>query len=159
LNVEPGKQVQPPELERYLHEHIPLSKAMKVSVVSIAEDDVVLAAPLAPNKNHRDTVFGGSAAALATLAAWSLLHTRLLARGKPCRLVVQRCTMAYEQPISGDFTARAAMDDTPDWQRFLRTLERRGKARIAVPAVLERDGQTVSRFDGEFVAVDAGRDA
>jgi thioesterase domain-containing protein len=121
--------------------------------VEIAHDAVVLAAPLAPNKNHRDTVFGGSATALAMLAAWSLLHTRLLARGMHCRLVVQRCAMDYEQPIPGDFTARAALDEAPAWPRFLRTLERRDKARISVPAVLEHGGQAVCRFSGEFVAL------
>ena len=67
----------PDQLERYLHEHIPLSKAMGVSVLSVGEEAVTLRAPLAPNINHRETVFGGSASALAILAAWSLLHTRL----------------------------------------------------------------------------------
>lgn len=151
--------MQPPELERYLHEHIPLSQAMGVSVVSIANDAVVLAAPLAPNINHRETVFGGSAAALATLAAWSLLHTRLEARGTPSRLVVQRCAMEYEQPIAADFTARATMQEHPDWPRFLRALERRGKARIAVSSLLECRGSVAGRFGGEFVALDPGRDA
>lgn len=145
--------MQPAELERYLHEHIPLSQAMEVSVVSVEQNAVVLGAPLAPNINHRDTVFGGSAAALATLAAWSLLHTRLLVHGKPCRLVVQRCTMDYGQPIPGDFTVRAVLAEAPAWPRFLRTLERRGRARIAVPAVLEHGGQEVCRFSGEFVAL------
>lgn len=65
------------KLEQYLHEHIPLSKAMQVTVVSVAEAAVVLSAPLAPNINHRDTLFGGSALAIAILAAWSLLYTRL----------------------------------------------------------------------------------
>ena len=69
------------DLERYLHEHIPLSKAMQVSVVSVDTDGVTLRAPLAPNINHQDTVFGGSASAVAILAGWSLLHTRLAAAG------------------------------------------------------------------------------
>ena len=84
----------PGELERYLHQHIPLSKAMQVSVVEVLPAGVVLSAPLAPNINHRDTVFGGSASALAILAAWSLLHTRLSGEGIASRLVIQRNTMS-----------------------------------------------------------------
>ena len=38
---------------------------MGVRVVSAAFDRVELSAPLAPNINHRDTLFGGSAAAIA----------------------------------------------------------------------------------------------
>jgi thioesterase domain-containing protein len=60
----------PIELERYLHEHIPLSHAMRVGVVTVDAGTVVLRAPLEPNINHRETVFGGSASALAILAAW-----------------------------------------------------------------------------------------
>lgn len=97
----------PRELETYLHAHIPLSLAMQVSVEEASPQLVVLAAPLLPNTNHRGTVFGGSASALAILAAWALLHTRLTAEGYNTRLVIQRNTMSYEQPIVGHFTARA----------------------------------------------------
>ena len=116
-------------------------------------DGLLLSAPLAPNINHRDTVFGGSAAALATLAAWSLVHTRLLTAGKPSRLVIQRNTMSYEQPISGDFMARAFISGPESWQSFMRLLERKGKARITASSELLFDGQVVGRFEGDFVAL------
>lgn len=143
----------PRKLERYLHEHIPLSKAMQVSVVEIGDEAAVLMAPLAPNINHRETVFGGSASALAVLAGWALLHARLLETGIICRLVIQRSTMDYLRPIVGDFTARATLAHAGDWQRFRRVLERRGKGRIAVDAVVEHDGEAAAAFAGEFVAL------
>ncbi|MDY6978277.1 MAG: YiiD C-terminal domain-containing protein [Pseudomonadota bacterium] len=119
------------ELEAYLHEHIPLSKAMAVSVVGPGPENIVLSAPLAPNINHRETVFGGSASALATLAAWSLLHVRLRSEGFTSRLVIQRNMMEYDLPIDGTFTARASMEDVTQWSRFVRMLSRRGKAQVA----------------------------
>ena len=142
-----------PTLQEYLHEHIPLSKAMQVSVVSVAPESVVLRAPLAPNINHRETVFGGSASAVAILAAWSLLHTRLRAAGLDCRLVIQRNTMDYELPIAGEFRASSSLQHPEDWPLFVRMLTRKGKARVAVVAVLEYAGQVVGRFTGEFVAL------
>jgi thioesterase domain-containing protein len=144
------------EVERYLHEHIPLSKAMAVSVVSVEPDAVVLRAPLAPNLNHRETVFGGSASAVAILAAWSLLHARLRSEGVASRLVIQRNTMEYERPIPGDFTARASLERPEHWQQFIRMLARKGKARITVCSVLEHAGQAVGRLTGEFVALGDG---
>ena len=143
----------PTELEQYLHEHIPLSKAMAVSVASVDQDEVILGAPLGPNINHRETVFGGSASALAILAAWSLLHTRLRSEGIACRLVIQRNTMEYEKPIAGAFTARSALVEPGRWQHFTRMLARMGKARISVVSVLEHAGQPVGRLTGEFVAL------
>jgi thioesterase domain-containing protein len=143
----------PAELEQYLHEHIPLSKAMAVSVVSVEQGAVILKAPLAPNINHRETVFGGSASALAILAAWSLLHTRLRAEHGASRLVIQRNTMEYEQPIAGEFTAHSTLEQPDQWQQFTRMLVRKGKARIAVSSVLQHAGRPVGRFTGEFVAL------
>jgi thioesterase domain-containing protein len=132
-----------------------LSKAMAVSALSVAEDAVVLRAPLAPNINHRDTVFGGSASALAILAAWSLLHVRLRSDGLTGRLVIQRNTMEYLQPIAGEFTARSSLQQPDGWQQFTRMLARKGKARIEVSSVLEHAGVAVGRFTGEFVALGA----
>ncbi|QNP61265.1 YiiD C-terminal domain-containing protein [Paenacidovorax monticola] len=150
----------PSELERYLHEHIPLSRAMAVEVVSADPDGVLLRAPLAPNINHRDTVFGGSASALSILAAWSLLHQRLWAEGLESRLVIQRNTTEYEQPIAGAFLARSALLEPQQWPQFTRMLARKGKARIAVASVLSgEDGVPAGRLVGEFVALDAGQAA
>jgi thioesterase domain-containing protein len=145
--------VLPLELEQYLQVHIPLSRAMSVEVVAIADRAVVLRAPLAPNTNHRATVFGGSASALAILAAWSLLHVRLRAAGIASRLVIQRNTMEYQRPITGDFTARAALGEEQQWARFSATLVRHRKARITVTALLEHAGEVAGRFSGEFVAL------
>lgn len=140
------------ELEAYLHDHIPLSRAMAVRVVSVAQERVVLGAPLGPNINHRETVFGGSAASVATLAAWSLLHLRLSAAGMPSRVVIQRSTMDYLLPMAGDFTAVAKLDDTADWHGFMRMLTRRGRGRIRIAAALEYDGQRAGLLGGVFVA-------
>lgn len=145
--------MSPSELEHYLHAHIPLSRAMQVSVVQASPEEVVLSAPLAPNINHRETVFGGSASALAILAAWSLLHTRLEAEGLASRLVIQRNSMSYEQPIVGAFTATAAAPDDLAWKQFLRVFKRMGKARITVASVLHFGGMVAGRLEGEFVAL------
>jgi thioesterase domain-containing protein len=147
--------VTPAELQLYLRESIPLSRAMEVSVVSVTADSVMLSAPLAPNINHRETAFGGSMSALAILAAWSLLLTRLKDEGLDARLVIQRNEMAYERPIQGEFTARSALADPEQWQQFCRMLTRKGRARIALTAVIESAGQVAGRLSGEFVALGA----
>jgi len=144
--------VQPGELAHYIHEHIPLSKAMGVSVVAVEDDAIILQAPLEPNLNHRQTVFGGSASALAILASWALLHVRLQAAGIADRLVIQHNTMEYQHPILGQFTARSMLERPEGWKPFTDMLARRGKARITVLAVLEHMGRVAGRFSGQFVA-------
>lgn len=141
------------ELERYLHDHIPLSRAMAVSVVAAAPTEVLLHAPLAPNINHRDTVFGGSASAICILAAWALVHVRLRDAGVVARLVIQRNTMEYLSAVEGAFSARAMFRDEAEWHRFARALDRKRKARIDIKATLESAGLTAGALEGTFVAL------
>jgi len=144
------------DMERYLRSQIPLSAAMGVQVVMATADQVQLAAPLAPNINHHETVFGGSAAAVATLSAWTLLHLRLEQAGFDARLVIQRSSMEYEKPIPGDFEAVCRFTDDTSWRRFVATLERHGRARITLAAQLLYATRQMASFTGDFVALRAG---
>jgi thioesterase domain-containing protein len=146
--------MSPQSLTQYLHQQITLSRAMEVCALEVSEDSVLLSAPLAPNVNHRATVFGGSASALAILAAWSLLHVRLRALFPQVSIVIQRQSTSYNRPIQGTFSARAALAQPDDWPRFVRLLARRGKARISVVSALDYAGEQVGQFSGEFVAFD-----
>jgi thioesterase domain-containing protein len=143
----------PAELETYLHKHIPMSGAMQVTVVDLQPDHVILSAPLAPNINHRETVFGGSAAAVATLAAWSLVHTRLTSAGIPSRLVIQRNTMSFKKPITGTFVAQSSISHPEKWELFTRTLKQKGTARVTVTCELVFAGRPAGYFEGDFVAL------
>ncbi|OJU67678.1 MAG: thioesterase [Rhizobiales bacterium 63-7] len=141
-----------PYLEQYLHRQIPLSAAMNVSVLSASPESVMLGAPLEPNINHKSTVFGGSASAVATLAAWSLLHLRLLNEGHHCEIVIQSNQMDYNCPISGPFTAIASLPEISDWPEFLKTLIRRKRARLEIQSVLTYGDIIAGRLKGRFVA-------
>ena len=144
------------ELEAYLHDRIPLSAAMQVSVAAISPDSVSLAAPLRPNINHKRTAFGGSASALAILSCWSLVHLKLVSEGVQAELVIQSNRMDYEAPITSDFTATATLADGADWARFAKTLARRRRARIGVASVLTCNGLACGKLEGEFVALRGG---
>ncbi|MBO8142198.1 MAG: YiiD C-terminal domain-containing protein [Firmicutes bacterium] len=148
--------MSPRELEHYLHQHIPISKAMHVRVLACDNRSVVLSAPLEPNINHRETAFGGSASALAILSAWSLVHVRLTEAGIASRIVIQRNTMEYRRPIKGEFTARASLKGDEEWAKFVQAFVRRGKARIRVDSVVEYAQEIAGEFSGDFVALGPG---
>jgi thioesterase domain-containing protein len=141
------------ELEEYLHESIPLSKAMGVQVRKSNAEHVVLSAPLIPNRNHQSTVFGGSASAVAILAAWSLLHLRLKQAGLQVRLVIRQNTMKYERPIAGKFLASSSLVDLSAWELFREMLTRKRRARILIKVTIRCHGEDVGEMLGEFVAL------
>jgi thioesterase domain-containing protein len=145
--------VTPADLQSYLHQRIPLSRAMAVEVRSATAEGVELFAPLAPNINHRDTVFGGSASAVAILAAWCALYVRMRSEQRAGRIVIRRNRMSYERPITGDFTAKSAPPDAAAWARAIATLGKGRPARVHVSATLECTGQTAGVLEGEFVVM------
>ena len=143
----------PAEVEAYLHRHIPLSADMGVTVVACGAAGVTLRAPLAPNINPRATVFGGSVSAVAILAAWTWLHFSLRTAGHASRLVIQRNTVEYLAPIGSAFEAHCPGLSAAQLERFLRTLDRHGKARATLVADLTCGGKKAATFTGEYVAV------
>jgi thioesterase domain-containing protein len=146
--------MHPEALTAYLHARIPLSWAMEATVTqSDAAGVVVIAAPLAPNVNHRDTVFGGSASALGLLAAWSALFVRMQAERIQGRIVVRRNTMSYERPIASAFSARAVPPQGDDWEKLKAALARGRMTRARVVATLECDTEIVGRLEAEFAVM------
>lgn len=142
----------PEALAHFLHDHIPISRAMDVSVVSASAEEVVLEAPLDPNINVHGTMFGGSVSTLGLLAAWSVLHLRLEAEGLATQLVIHKTAVEYLLPVKGCARAAARLGGV-DWDGFRHMLDRRGKARLSVIAELLFDGAVAARLTGEFVAI------
>ena len=143
------------ELEDYIHRQIPITAAMGVQVRMATVDRVELFAPLAPNINHRETVFGGSAAAIATLAAWTLVLVRMRAEGLTGRLVIASNSMEYQKPITADFHAVCEASDVSNWSGFVAGLNRKHRGRLDVTSRLLLLEDVVATFQGRFVAIGA----
>ncbi|MCE9557693.1 MAG: thioesterase domain-containing protein [Armatimonadetes bacterium] len=141
------------EVQDYLYKQIPLSAAMEVKVDRMDSTGIELSAPLEPNINHRQTAFGGSLSAVATLAAWTLLHMRLQHESSPAQLVIQYGQMDYIAPARGSFVAKCANLEPKEWDRFLNGLTRKGRARIRLQVEVTSGILQVAKFEGEFVAL------
>lgn len=155
MRAEPTHPLRAADLERYLHERIPLSRALAVRVVHAGPELVRLSAPLAPNLNHRQTAFGGSVASLAILACWSWLLVRVADRSPLPRLVIQEQTVKYVLPIDALFEAACPAPPDAAWQRFVRALDGRGRGRLELSADVTCGGRVAARFRGLFVAMSA----
>ncbi len=143
-------------LEETLHREIPLTRAMGVTVVRCDGHGLALAAPLAANLNHKRTAFGGSLAALATLAGWGLLQLLLRAHA-PATVVIRESEVRYLRPVMQDIEATCALPPAAELARFLRMFERRGMARIELAATIPANGKEAIQFRGAYVALDKAR--
>jgi thioesterase domain-containing protein len=140
------------EITAYLHRHIPITRALGVRAESYDGASVRLAAPLAPNLNHRATAFGGSLSSVAILSGWVLLHMQLRERGIANRLVIQRSELDFAAPVDGDFTATATLPAAAAWDRFLATLSRHRIARVTVSSAIACASGAGGTHDGTYVA-------
>jgi thioesterase domain-containing protein len=141
----------PADLERFLHEQIPLTVAMGVRVAECDDTRLVLTAPLALNRNHLQTAFGGSQQALAILSGYSLLWWVL--REPQAHIVIRESRVRYRRPVAGDLRAICRGPAPAALARFRRDFARKGRARITLEAVLEFHGEVATEFRGEFVAL------
>ena len=139
-------------LQEYLWGQIPISKAMGIEVLETGQHQVTIRAPLSANKNHMQTVFGGSACAVAMLSAWSLLYLRLRSEEIAPQLVLHKTAVTFERPITDTFTATTMFNDEPVWKEFVSTLTVKKKAGIHLSSTLRCNGVEVGKFDGDFVS-------
>lgn len=146
-----GKSLE--EIQNYLYERIPITRSMDVHVLYYDGQTIRLAAPLLPNINHRNTVFGGSIATLGILANWTLLHLKLEETGLPFRLVIQKSYVDFMEPVDDDFEVEASLPDGEQWDRFWKTLTRKKKSRLAVRSELKLRHKTVAIHEGAYVAI------
>lgn len=145
--------MSPEDLEKYLYENIPLSKAMGISVVSLSSNKVTLKSLLQPNINHKKTAFGGSLNAVATLACWSLLYVNLLAKKQKYEIVITQSQIAFSKSVQADFEATSVMCSEKEWNRFMAALERKGKGRITLEAFIGQIDKPSVSFRGTFAAL------
>jgi thioesterase domain-containing protein len=145
------------DLERYLHEKIPLTVAMGVHVAECDDEHLVLTAPLAPNRNHLGTAFGGSLHTLATLSGYALLWWLL--RRPHAHIVIRESTITYDRPVRGDLRAICQSPPSDELERFRKDFARKGKARITLNAIVEHEGEIAAEFEGMFVALEGPPEA
>ena len=141
------------ELQTYIHEHIPISIALGIEVKEATLDKVIVSAPLLPNINHKNTAFGGSLHAVATLSCWSLVFVNLQQYSEPTEIVIAKSEVDYLAPVNSDFTAECILNDRQEWIRFEAALRKKGKGRIKLNAKICQASKLAVDYHGEFVAI------
>ncbi|SMO53467.1 YiiD C-terminal domain-containing protein [Gracilimonas mengyeensis] len=139
------------EIQNYLYENIPVTKALGVEAVAFSREEVKFKAPLAVNINHRSTAFGGSISSLLITTGWSYLRLLFDEHGPVPRIVIGKSSTNYLQPVSDDFTSELIIPKKETLERFWEMYNRFGKTRITLQAKIVYQGVVQAEFEGEFV--------
>ena len=145
------------QAENFLHEKIPLTRAMGVRVPQQNDAGFTLEAPVALNYNHLHTAFGGSISAVATLAGYGFLWLEL--RDRDAEVVVAQSSIRYRAPIREVIRATCAAPDPRTLANFHSDFDSRRKARIHLHVRVEENELLAAEFAGVFVALKNNRSA
>lgn len=141
-------------LTTFLHEQIPLTRAMELRAIEASAQRLVLEAPLAPNRNHLGTAFGGSLHTLPLLTCYSALWLVLREAGLDGHVVVKHSAADYRAPVKGPLRSVCLLPPADVVSRFLADLRRNRKARMELSAIVEgAAAKPAVEFHGSFVAV------
>lgn len=142
------------QLKITLAKQIPLSKAMGIQVMACDSiKGVRFQLPLKPNRNHKNTAFGGTLVAAQALACWAYSMVILNRAICDAEVVVQVQQSEFLLPVAGDFQVVTEPISTEAIQKFLKTLERKSRARLRITARVIYGGRTASTYWGQYVAI------
>ena len=139
--------------EKFLHEQIPLTRAMGVRVIAHDEAGFVVEAPVALNSNHLRTAFGGSINAVATLAAYGFLWLEL--NEAAAHVVVAESSIRFLRPVRETIRAICLRPEAEELEAFGAQFAAKRKARIDLRVNVIEARETAAEFEGSFVARNA----
>lgn len=136
--------------EKFLHEQIPITRAMGLRVVTNDESGFTVEAPVALNLNHLRTAFGGSINAVATLAAYGLLWMEL--NDAAAHVVVAESSIRFLRPVRETIRATCLRPDATSLATFRDQFAEKRNARITLRVNVIEAGEIAAEFEGRFVA-------
>ncbi|MFL6589470.1 MAG: YiiD C-terminal domain-containing protein [Chthoniobacterales bacterium] len=138
------------DAEKFLHEQIPITRAMGLRVMANADDAFTVEAPVALNSNHLRTAFGGSINAVATLAGYGFLWLEM--KDTAAHVVVAESSIRFLRPVRETIRATCLAPAADELAAFHRRFREKGKARINLRVNVIESGETAAEFEGSFVA-------
>jgi len=142
------------EFQTYIEEKIPLVRKAGFRILELSDQRVIAGGDFSENRNHHNTVFGGSISVILILASWALVQEIMHREDPDASIVIARQTINYFRPAKADFTGECHAPDSDLVDQFIRSYHEKGSGRIEVTAELKQkdSDRPCARFTGEFHA-------
>jgi thioesterase domain-containing protein len=137
------------ELQSTWLREIPLSAALGVEIAACGAGELVVRAPLAPNRNLHGTAFAGSLYSVCVLTAWGAAWLAVRRAGLRARIVVADSKISYRKAVAGEIVCRCALAET-DAGAALRQLGDAGRATLRLVCTIDAGDRAAVRFEGSY---------
>jgi thioesterase domain-containing protein len=138
------------ELQATWLREIPLVAALAIEVASCTPEELVVRAPLAPNRNLHGTAFAGSLFSICVLTGWGAAWRALKERAIEGLIVVADSKIRYRKAVSGDILCRCR-PEPDDVEQRLAELAAFGRASLPLVCTIDQDGKRAVTFEAEYI--------
>lgn len=140
------------DLEKKLHNEIPLTKLMEFKINTLEEKKLITLAPLNININDKGTAFAGSLSTMATISAWSVCYLLVdeLKYKNPMIAIVDS-KILFKKPITKDIVCHTFLPTTKEIETMKDKLKDKNSASIKIKAHIIEDENICLEFEGIYV--------
>lgn len=138
------------ELQSIWHREIPLAAAIDVQVASCTDGELVVRAPLEPNRNLHGTAFAGSLFSVCALTGWGMTWLALRQRSLGGLIVIADSRIQYRKAVSGEILCRCVAE-RPALDAALASLAATGRAKVPLTCSIDASDKRAVTFEGEYV--------
>ncbi|QLB19968.1 hypothetical protein A6B41_04630 [Mannheimia granulomatis] len=135
-------------LQTWLYQHIPATALLDIQLEQADLQAVRLRANFAKNRNHHNTMFGGSMALISTACGW--LSAFVQTDQNP-QIVIKRSEIDYQLPATGDLIAVCQPISTEQMEKCQKMLKRFGRGTLHIACQLICENKLAALWQGEFV--------
>ena len=140
------------DLEKKLHNEIPMTKLMNLSIKSFDNKKLITQAPLDININDKGTAFGGSLSTITTISAWSTLF--LLSKEfkiDKANIVIINSQAKFLKPVTKDIVCETFVPSSSELQTLQEKLSSKKSASIKICSHIIEDNKVCVDFEGIYV--------
>ena len=140
------------ELQKKLHNEIPLTKLMNINIKEYNEKELITTAPLNININDKGTAFGGSLSTMTIISSWSLCWLIAKELGFDSKnIVVIRNENSYKKPVTKDIVCYTQKPSQQEIATLKEKLQTKKSASIKINSIIIENNETCVEFQGYYV--------
>jgi thioesterase domain-containing protein len=144
--------MSPLELQSFMEDNIPLARNAGFRILEVSMHKIVIGGRLDENKNHHQTVFGGSITVILILSSWAMVQEIMNQEDPEASIVIASQTVNFRKPVKRDFEGVCSAPELEVYENFILKYRDSGRGKIEVEACLyEKDSAVINAdFKGTF---------
>ena len=140
------------ELQKKLHNEIPLTKLMNINIKEYNEKELITTAPLNININDKGTAFGGSLSTMTIISSWSLCWLISKELGFDSNnIVIIKNETSFRKPVTKDIICYTKKPSLNEIEILKQKLETKKSASIKINSIIIENNETCVEFQGYYV--------